>query len=453
MVILGIILTFIFGWLILENLRVEEDLFSKLSLSYLIGIGIQTLFMFYMALFNIKLTLVTVSLMMLTVCLGLFIILTFREKVNIGWKFGINPKNYKKVYKSLTLVDKIIILILLGLGMYSLIAGLYWPVSGWDAIALYDFRAKVFSVTGYMNDAISRGYFFGYPLMTSMAHTWVYLLGFKYPQFIYSLMYISLGILFYSSLKDYVDRTTSLLFTLLVLISPPVFANAAFAYTNLPYAVYFFLGTIFLYRWITNKKRYLLVIAALMMGLSTWVRSTEPFWIINLMILSFFSLQNKKIVDLFLYALIFFWIQQSWSIYLSHMVSYMGTSAQAGQAFGILKSGFDFQRLGEILAFIWTNTINILSPYILIFLLSIFFPVNQAPGKKYLCVLVTGNMLLLLFGAYIFSYIFVGWSQIGESLQRMVITFVPLLLYTAAMGLNIDWKAVIQKINLSQFWK
>lgn len=447
MVILGLLLTIFLGWILVKIIKSESTLINTFALSYLIGIGLQTLLMFYISLLGIKLTMFSVGGVTLGVSVLLLIIFVLINRNLPGLPKSLKTLiELKQNFLRLNSYEKIAVLIILLLSIYAIVIGLYWPVNGWDALALYDFRAKVFASTGFMDDAIARGYFFGYPLFTSMAHTWIYLLGWNYPQFIYSFMYISFGILFYDLVRTFSTRLTSLIFTILVLISPPVFSNAAFAYTNLPHMVYFCLGSLYLFIWIVKNNYKWLILSALFMGLSTWVRSTEPFWLINIGVIIVASIYKKQYFALLYYSLLFFPIQQSWNIFQSQMAPHAGTIAQATQSWSVIKNGVDFTRLFMIIDFIRLNIISILAPYLLLMLISIALPLKKIPEWRFLLLIVFGNIFLLIFGAYIFTFIWEGWSLIGESLQRMIIVYIPLFLYVAAI--RIDLEKIMKMIGI-----
>ncbi len=437
MVLIGFILTTLFGWSILRLFNQTFSNRSKFFLSFLLGLGIQTLLMFYLAVLEIKLTLFSVTFLISAIT-ALFLLL----KPSLRFKFSaLSLRDYiQKRIKSFqheSTLNKIFIIFFAGLAIYVLLAGFYWPVVGWDSIALYDFRAKVFADTGFMEDAIRRGYFFGYPLMTSMAHTWSYLLGWSYPKFIYALMYLGMGSVFYDITKRWSDRLTSNIFTLLLLMAPQIFGHAAFDYTNLPYTVYFFISSVFLILGINKRNYSLIILSSIFMGIATWVRSTDPFWVVNIVVLVISSIyQFKNIKAIALYFLFFFPIQQSWSLYLSKMAPHVSTGVLFEQSLSVATSRFDPIHFLKVVTFV----IGVIGPslflYFLLAVVSIVVDRKNIINKKYLYLLILGNSALLFVGAYIFSFIYPGWSEIGESLGRMVYIYIPLFLILSASNLK-----------------
>lgn len=433
MVIIGVFLTWIFGYSLISFFKLKKNFLLELSLSYLLGIGIQTLMMFYMAFSNVKLDLINVSTLMISSVLVLNILYFIFNKKVLLFEFYSSLVSWLRqsisIFKAINIVHKLLVSGIVVLCVFVFVAGIYWPVAGWDSIALYDFRARVFKESGYMWDAINRGYFFGYPLMTSMMNTWVYLLGFNFPRFMYSLIYICFAAVFYSFLRVSTSRLNSLIFTVMLMISPQIFGHSYFDYTNMPYTAYFFISTAFLFLFTTNKKYSYLILSALFMGVATWIRSTDPFWTVNIVVLLVWCLFNKKILPIILYLTIFLPIQQSWNMFLTQMSQTVSTQSIITSSVSIIFSKFDVTRLIQIVTFV----LNVVGPslylYFLLAITTLVINIKNVYKFGYLNLILLGNVSLLFVGSYVFSFIWPGWSLIGESLGRMSLVFVPLFLY------------------------
>jgi hypothetical protein len=305
-------------------------------------------------------------------------------------------------------------------------------------LALYDFRGKIFAQTGYMQAAISSGYFWGYPLMTSLAHSIIYLFGGKNPNFLYTLFYLSLIIIFYSLLRLRVSRKAGLFYTLLLAIAPEVFDHSLFSYTNLPYTTYLGLGLIMLINWMVKKGRVgQFVIAALLIALSTWVRSKETFWIIPLLLTFIYCFSRKRYLYILIYSAIFFPIQQTWKIFQSWGVgSRYETLKEITNYLGLLKQ-FNVSRWIEILKYVYANVIVFLGPVFALFIFAFILSVVTKKFKRdYLYFSTTFLILAFIFvGTYILSYTYTGWEQIGRSASRVSMVLFPLLIYSAGITL------------------
>ena len=180
-VISGLLLTLFFGILLSFLVVPTFKPLERIGISYVLGLGVQTFLMFliYLVVGNYSLF-NTLSILIV----GNFILLLFSRK-RLESFFKDLKSNF--TLNNFTLFQKIILGLIAFFVLFSLICTLYWPVSSWDSLVLYDWRAKLFVATGGMEEGIRRGYFFGVPLMTSLAHTWIYFLGGNQPEIIYTL--------------------------------------------------------------------------------------------------------------------------------------------------------------------------------------------------------------------------------------------------------------------------
>ena len=183
------------------------------SIGFLIGLGLTTFTSFVFSWVGIKITYVSVvSLLLIGLIVTVFIFFFLKRNLKSIFNFNLKYKN------KLGITEKIAILAIIVIALSSLLITIYYPVNAWDALALYDFRARVIVDFGYfVQIAKNYTYFSHYPLFTSLTHTFVYLSGGKNPQFLYSLYLISFAVAFYSLLKRSVKRNIALLSTLFLL--------------------------------------------------------------------------------------------------------------------------------------------------------------------------------------------------------------------------------------------
>jgi hypothetical protein len=295
-------------------------------------------------------------------------------------------------------------------------------------MVLYDFRAKIFAQTGSMQDAIARGYFFGYPLLTSLIHTWSYLLGVSNPQFYYGFLYTFLVINFFTNIKKLkVNRLLSLFITALVAVSPRLFDHTQWAYTNLPYSIYIILGSIYLYWGIKNKDLGSFITSALLIGLSTWTRTAEPFWLSCLVMGIAFSLFIKKWLWPLIYITIFCSIMLPWRMFQSMFgdggvnVANQIVSTSVGAV-----TNFQFSIIRTTLDFVMINVVNEYLGHFL--LLAIILVVKFLIKSKnwFFSFLILFDLCLTFAGTLIFVKDTSYWSEIPNSLTRMVM-FIPVM--------------------------
>lgn len=429
LVFLGILLTVLFGLLVSLVISVKIHPLERLGLSYVLGLGLLTFLMFLGYVVGLKFTLTNTTVILLVSII--FLLILTRNSIK---SFFRELKALKK-FPSFSLSEKLIIFVLVGLFIYSFVLSLYWPVADWDALALYDFRAKIFVDTGAMVEGIRRGYFFGYPLLSSLADAWIYFLGGNNPKFIYSLFFFTFILMFYGATRRIGARRTALLSTLLLATTSSIFSHSTMVYTNLPYTVYLVMGTVYLYFWLIKKETGYLFLSALMIGLSTWTRSTEPFWLTTLVIVVLYSLVRKKPTQLLLYLLIFFSIQQPWKIYESQMAGKaFSTTSQISVGLSTVLTGIDFDRIRQVLEYIYQNVISFWYPILLLFLAVIFLQIKNFFRQQNLIflIMIIINFLFLLVGTYIFSFSPFQWKEIPGSAARMSMFFIPLFIFYVA---------------------
>jgi hypothetical protein len=408
----------------------KEESVGVLGLSFLLGIGLFTLVMFISNILGLRFSLLNESILLFAILLPL----TFVTRKRITTYFVMTIRKAKMAQFSP--FEKVILAIIVFAVLSSFLNTFYWPVHIWDSLVLYDFRGKVFATTGFMKEAFIDNYYYGYPLLTSLAHSIIYLGGGKYPQFLYSLFYLSLGTTFYGLLKEFVSRKIALLFTMFLLIIQPLFYNSLISYTNFPYTVYMALGSIYVYLWDKKKQKGYLIISALLAGLSTWTRSVEPFWLAILLIVFLVSIYRKRFFDIILFSLIFFPIHEIWKTFQnSLMTSGSSTVGDVISYTKILLALFNVEKWIQIAGYLYKYVVvpwGAIFPVFIVATTSLFFLNKQK--KLFLIFFITFTLLsVLIAGTFSFSLSFSGWYAIGDAVQRMSMLFYPLFIYCTAL--------------------
>lgn len=410
----------------------KHNIVGRLGLSYLLGMGIFTLLMFVTNLLGLKITLINNILLFLAVATPLVVI--GRKRMKSFWKEL--RVSYKNFHPDLT--EKAGIAAIAFFVISSFASTFYWPVYTWDALTLYDFRAHVFTQMGFIKSALSSldgGYYLSYPLLTSLTHTAVYLSGGNDPQFIYSLFYLSLGLVFYGQLCEFVSRKISLLFTLILLTIPQIFNQSIVSYTNLPFMTFFSLGAIYFYIWDKKRTSGYLILAAILVGFSTWTRSTEPFWLGIFVLVVLISVFRKKFLDILTFSVFFLPIQQIWKIFLAQTASQGNTLSQVIGYTSILVNIFNFQRWGTVINFLYQSVFRPWGPVFILFVAVLIYSilVNKLKETFLIYSITLALLALLLVGTFIFSFTFPTWNQIPDSASRTAMIFYPLFAYSIAL--------------------
>lgn len=424
-----LLITFGIGLPLILFIAPKADFLIKLGVSYPLGIGVFAFLMFGTNLLGLKFTLLNELLLLLVVSVPL--ILTQLKKIKSLFK------DIKENIKStkFDLAEKIILGILAFLIVTSFISTFYWPVHMWDSVVLYDFRGHVFASTGFMKEAFMNAYYYSYPLLTSLAHAIVYLCGGKYPQFIYSIFYLSLGISFYGLIKEFVSRKVSLFATLLLLMTGPLFYHSLYSYTNLTYTVYLSLGAILIYLWSRKWDIGYLILSVLLIGFSIHIRATEPFWLAAILLVLVVSIIKKRYIGIFVYLLIILPMRQIWVSY--QQVISTGMVVNITNKIGIsstLPELANFSRWSEVLDFLYKYLIIPQWPLFALFFLSgVVLMLKKQKEQLLMFVITILFVAVLIAGTFIFSIYLDYWNRIGDATERLSMIFYPLLVYSSAL--------------------
>jgi len=335
----------------------------------------------------------------------------------------------------------------------SLVHNLYWPVSDWDSLAVYDFRAKSFLLTGYMKDAINSGYFTAYPLYTSLSHTFLYLLGFKNPVFFYSFLYVSLIVsLFFAMHRITHNRIFSLLFALLLSFNPFIYGHSLMSYTNLPYTVMIAVGFAYILFSFLNERLDFgaFTLGAVLVSLSSWVRSPEPFWLLAFPFVILFSFYSKKLFHLIFISLVVYFPRFIWFEFLRDY------KVVTGSYDSVYLTNFKNMVLGlyslnhdKVISYFLKNMISPYNILLAVFVISLlFFFYCLGANRIYFddrrfvsCLLPSGLALsmlaLMLLGLYLFMFSFGDLAfEIVGSAERSTMPLIPITLFSIFINIH-----------------
>ncbi|EKE12714.1 MAG: hypothetical protein ACD_13C00144G0019 [uncultured bacterium] len=406
---------------------------TAIGMSFPLGIGVFTLLMFVTNLVGVRFGLSNELLLLFLISVPL----VFLQWRRMG-KFFVGSVDAIKNLKLMP-VEKVMLGALAFLIVTSFINTFYWPVHIWDSVVLYDFRGHVFAETGFMKEAFIDGYYYNYPLLTSLAHTIVYLGGGRYPQFLYSIFYLSLGVGFYGLLREFVSRKTGIFFTLVLLLAQPLFYHSLISYTNLPFTVYISLGAISIYLWDKKKEVGYLILSALLVGLSTWTRFNEPFWLATLLVVFIVSIYRKKVWNFALYSLFFFPIREVWKVF-QNLLRGSGTSITSEFAdYGsVLPALLDIEKQRQVASYLHKHVVVPWGAIFVAFILatvSLFILKKQK--KLFLIYFITFTLLaVLIAGTIQLSITTDYWYRIGDAAQRLSMLFYPLFIFCIALVLQ-----------------
>lgn len=425
---LGLLLITIIGFLFLNLISDYLNTIEKVSLGYILSAGVFTFTLFILNILGVRFSQLNSWVLLITEFLLLLSLNIFYKK---DLSFNVKIPKFN-------ILSKISLGLLLLLFTISVISSLYWPVRRWDSITLYDFRAKSFHQTGYMDDAISRGHFFIYPLNTSLLHLFVYQNNFENPGIVHSLFFIFSMIFMYSHISRKTDQNYAFFWLPIIAMLSKFFEYSMITYTNLIYSVYIVVGILLLEIWRDSKDKSLLFLSLLSIGLSIWTRSLEPYWIIPLLLLVITL--RLKILKYLLYPFITITFKLSWDLFIKIKQENFSRLLISNDNILIKLTGY----FVPTTIFFYKYAIN---PYILIhlpFILLLFLnykSVNVRNNLHLILFLLISNLMTFM-GSYYFSITQPYWSETGHSLTRILSFTIPLEIYFISLVLHGSNKSV-----------
>lgn len=421
------IVTVFFGYLLISFWQRDFSLIEKLLIGFSLGLGIVSLLMFLIGLVGFPLTSTSVLALILLLCFILLLSLKIKSKRLILFE--------RPVFKRLSFLEILLICFILLFVFWSFSQTIFWPPWEWDSLALYDFRGRVIAenhslATDFFTSQPNlTAYNYVYPFSTSLMHTLIYLGGGSNPQFIYSLYYASLLGLLYVCLRKRISRLQSLAVVAVLASTPEILFPSTIAYPNIPYALYFSFSTIYFWEWMIHKKNGFFFVSAIFLGLSAWIRNSEPFWVVNLAIILLLLFSQRKFALSLIYLSIFLPIKQIWPLYQKHIFANAGEIALSPPS----PFGFDLSKIPEVVSFVLRYFIHDWLGYLFILFISMLLFWKVTGRYKYLVFWLFGYLLLAIAGTYFFSVSFPWWNQIGGSASRISVFFAPLILYVATI--------------------
>jgi hypothetical protein len=426
----GFLLIISFGYQLSKILLPNKESLEHISLGYFLGIGVFTYIWFLLNWAGIPYNLISGFVILLLLNLVLFIVYKLLFKTEKR-----KPAISLSFFEGFDTIQKILLGVIIFLCISALIQTIYWPVRYWDSLVLYDFRARVFAQTGFMQEAISRGYFFGYPLLTSLAHTWVYLLGGSNPSFIYAILYISLLVNFFFNLnKLNIGKTSALFLTASVAISPRLFDHTQWADTNLPYSIFIILGSVYFYFGIKDKQFGSYVVSALLIGLGIWTRNTEPFWLSYTVLAIFLAIIIRKWYWPFVYTGLVAFFMMPWRIFQS----IYGGGGDVNVVNQVVSTTSDITQnlqisvLEPAFIFVMQNVVKMYQIYFILLAFIVLAKVLRGSKKWIFTILIFFNLVLTYAGTIIFVKFQPTWQSIPDSLSRMVMFIPPMIIFLLA---------------------
>ena len=430
--IFSILITTFFFSSVIKTIFKQIKIIELLGISFLFGIGIESLIFF--KIFS-TFDLITAQIFwLIKICetiIGFLIIGISNRKVKL--RFGLN-------LKSVFSWSGIFWTGIFGLFSLSLIYTIYYPVHTTDALYYFDFRSKIMFLSHTVSGISILPNWSFYPMFTSMIGLISRLSGSDNPSFFYPIMMLSFAFIYYSSLRRFSTRNVASLFTFLMYSTPLLFWQSRLdGMTNMPYTIFLGVGFIYSIDYLFSKKensQYYLFFSILALGLSRWVRIQEPFWMIPLLPMFIKLIWNKKWLSLLMGTLLFYSICAVWPNYISRTFGEMhgkNTTVSARGALGTLSA--NKMKSISTIKLVATKTsftaYESLLPVSIIFLISlVFLPFIKVNNPIVVSLFfIFGSWALLVVSALYGTLVWSWMLELQNSLSRLSSFFVPLIWY------------------------
>ena len=220
--------------------------------------------------------------------IGIFIVgsASFIKKLRLRKLLLVKRSFFKIETSSLLLI--ILTLIVVGA---SIFINLNKGYIHWDAIALYDARAKFleqgmkFSDMPALSkfDNLNKYYYLLYPPYTSVIH-YYWDSAFNVSKLPVGLFYsLNLFLLVFGVFlltRKTVGEKTAAFLSLLTASNNIIFLISVNEYTNLPYTLYLVLGIFLLFNYLQKERLWELLFGIFFISTSIWIRFLEPIWFV-----------------------------------------------------------------------------------------------------------------------------------------------------------------------------
>ena len=280
MLILGIIILFIIGFLTIHLISIRFSTSEKAGLAFPVGLGLETMMMALIDLSGIPLTATSI----LTAGLFLIIILSVplylrKEELMAYYK---QPLSFK--LSDYNLIWLFFIALIVYLEYMNFSKCIYFPTYDRDSLAGFDTIGYVIAQehtlkglslfqADYMPQIHNAGSYIVYAPMVQLSYAFVYLLGAETSKLIPALIYLSFLIAFYGCMKRVINKTGSAIAVFFMMITPEMLAFSSLSATNVILAVSASLGIIYIAIWFKYREKKDLYLGALSLGLNIWTRT------------------------------------------------------------------------------------------------------------------------------------------------------------------------------------
>ena len=417
-------------WVWVANNFSDYPLAAKIGFIYSAGLGTTGTLFTLVLMTNLPFGILWVFAILLCSIISIAIAM-YLHKYNFLAR--IKAEKESNIYRSTFNAIIILMGILLG------IQAINKPVLDWDALTLYDFRAKIFASGHSLNELRQDftdkfntfDYYYSYPFATSALHASVYVLGGTSPMLIYVSLYLALaaGMTMVST-----NPLVQSVAVVLTVFNPVLFNHATIAYTNLIYANLLLYSVIFIQKAISKNNAVFYWLSVAFLIFSSFTRLSDPLYFANIGLMIYYSYKYRKYMPGLLGIVIFFGLRKFWSDFT--LASFSGQNSTVVTVTpSVILEHLNIRDLASRMSFLISN-----------YLIYLKIPVAISAGLAVLGWIQTRKIdivwliytlvtaFILIVGGYYFTLEFTFWKDIGPSASRMVI---PLICIMNFLGIQI----------------
>jgi len=439
MIFLGIILVYLLGFSIIIFLHRHSETTSItidefLGLAFLIGIGLETIFMFLFDLLNVKINAFTLGMSSIAIISWVGF---YKREFFKNYLKNISKISFNSSLQKVDIAWAVILLLIIIFLLANVLKSLFWPTTAYDSVAGYDLMGKVIAAEGKINVSLfkigSAGPRGIYPPLIEGSFAYAYIFGSQSSKIISSLTYISLILVFYAFLRKYVTNLNAIFFTLLLIGTPEMFAYSSLSLSNIPSAAYASLGLLYLFMWFENQEKNLLYIASILLGFNVWSRNDGiVFSIAGLVLMVFYAYKNKSWKEIAIYGSISFAPFILWTLYLKYKIGIV----QDRFVNHLFWNANRFERLMLWIKSLVFNSQNYGLTFYL-FLIALLLNIRDIHRDKFQL------LILILISFVLYSAIFYQLDEVKQgsldsmmqySYKRGLFYFIPLVLFYVAVS-------------------
>lgn len=353
----------------------------------------------------------------------------------IDYVKGLRKKKSEKLIAEKSGLSKFFIILSILFVSASLFINFNKKAVLWDAVALYDARAR-FLVKGVnfsemieisKYDSNNSYYYVLYPPYTSMVHYLWYDLGVSVPVGVfYSISLLLLAVVIYCVTRKHQGLIMATLLTFIVVSNGVIFSLSLSEYTNLPFTLQMFLGVFLIYEYLKDGSKWKIFYGLGLVITTMWIRFLEPIWIgaVLAFLISTYAKKKSSKELLFPALMLVYGVIEyiAWQSFVSGLVD--TTKVVSFSAIRLLEPvvGIFSGSLVSVFTF-FVKSWGLILP---VHLFAIYLAILNKNKLSFLQMFMIFSILIYFSGLYFVSFQSVWWDKLGDSLVRGSSFMIPI---------------------------